>query len=64
MAANEITSQEKLQTAMWTPKRLRFAGLAAILGGAFSAVYPVGELLFEFGPPGTPGYETYLRLAL
>lgn len=32
-----------------------------MVGGALSAVYPVGELVFEFGPPGTPEYEAYLR---
>ena len=60
MSTHETAGSTKRRTRMWTPKRLRFAGLAAMLGGALSAAYPVGELFFEFGPPGAPGYETYL----
>ena len=60
MSTHEIAGSTERQTGTWTPKRLRLAGLAAMLGGALSAAYPVGEFLFEFGPQGTPGYETYL----
>ena len=60
MVANEIVGSTERQTRTWTPKRIRQAGLAAILGGALSAAYPIGEFFFEFGPQGTPGYETYL----
>lgn len=63
MATHErkATERGERRTSRWSTKRIRQAGLAAIVGGALSAVYPVGELFFEFGPPGTPGYETYLR---
>ena len=57
----EPTETGERRTSRWTTKRIRQAGLAAMVGGALSAVYPVGELVFEFGPPGTPGYETYLQ---
>ncbi len=63
MATHErkATERGERRTSRWSTKRIRQAGLTAIVGGALSAVYPVGELVFEFGPPGTPGYETYLR---
>ena len=53
MAAHETTGSTERQTGIWTPKRLRLAGLATILGGILGIVLsPLLTAAYHLTPDG------------